>query len=452
MSTATVPTYAEPIQPTFSRTPSYSAEPGLYEQRLALNARSLPRATGNFITSSKSGSAKLRLTAQQNNIDLPIYGSGGIVEGTVELTKTDNISSVEVTVEGRLELKEIAGGGHTETKLCVDTALLWVKDDSNSACPTSLPFSLTLPTTFEYNGKRYALPPSHSIKLSGLPGFYATIDYTVGAVINKPHAVPNLVPLVKSRVLGINIGSTTVSTPFIYYPRTRPSVALPTPLRRFEGGFIESPEWKVYPSVLKAKEKSGTQDIFVKVYVPASRIYCSTQAIPFHVTFESTAFTLAAFLPYGPSTGNPGKPQATRFQLMRQSTVDVRFVGANRKTDIWRVDCIGEGTFRHAVRLLSGDGATWTSFSGEIPIEPVKVTGFRIAGLSVSDCLLFTVTPADVTKATFTGIRAMIPVQLTTDPWIEDGRGIAHRQSFPVPPSPEEMGPEPDSENFAQAI
>ncbi|KAF7352555.1 hypothetical protein MVEN_01220800 [Mycena venus] len=449
MSTASLPTYAVPLQPAFSRTPSYSAEPGLYEQRLALNARALPQATGNFIKSSKSGKAKLRLSAQENNIDLPIYGTGGVVEGTVELTKTDNISTVEITVEGRLELKEIAEGGHSDTTLCLDTVLLWIKDGNNPVCPSILPFSLSLPTNFEYNGRNYPLPPSHSIKLKGLPGFYATIDYSVSAVINKPHSVPNLVPLVKSKKLGINIGSTTVSTPFIYYPRTRPAVAIPAPLRRFEGGFIESPEWRVYKSVLRANAKAGAQDIYVKFYIPASRIFCASQAIPFHVTFESTAYSLAAFLPYGPTTGNSGKLRATRIQLMRQSTVDVRGTTIHgTKTDIWRVDCIGEGGCSGTQCVLQGDGATWMSFSGEIPIEPVKVTGFRIAGLSVSDCLLLTVTPPDVTKAAFVGIREVIPVRLTTDPWTEDGRGIApFRQSFSVPPSPEET-----PENFAHAV
>jgi len=445
MSTAALPSYPVPLQPSFSRTPSYSAEPGLYEQRLALNARSLPQATGNFIKSSKSGNAKLRLTAQENNIDLPVYGTGGVVEGTVELSKTENISTVELTVEGRLELKEIAEGGHIDTALCLDTLLLWIRDDNNPACPSILPFSLTLPTTFQYNGRSYPLPPSHSVRLKGLPGFTAAIDYSVTAIINKPNSVPNLVPLVKSKKLGINIGSTTVSTPFIYYPRTRPAVPIPTPLRRFEGGFIESPEWRVYKSVLKAHPKAGAQDINVKFYVPASRIFCASKAIPFHITFESTAFSLAAFLPYGPTTGsNSGKLRATRIQLMRQSTVDVRgTVVHGTKTNIWRADCIGEGVFRHA-----GDGATWMSFSGEIPIEPVKVTGFRIASFSVMDGILLTVTPPDVTKSAFVGIREVIPVRLTTDPWSEDGRGIAaFRDSFSVPPSPEEM-----PESFAHAI
>ncbi|KAJ6538545.1 hypothetical protein DFH09DRAFT_1177180 [Mycena vulgaris] len=440
MSTASLPSYIAPL-PTFSRTPSYSAEPGLYEQRLALNARLLPQPTGNFVKSSKSGDAKLRLTAQHDKIDLPVYGTGGVVEGTVELAKTDNISTVEVKVEGRLQLKEIAEGGHADTKLCLDTVLLWIKDAHNAVCPSSLHFSLTLPTTFQYEGRSYPFPPSHTIKLKGVPGFYATIDYSVSAIINKPHSVPNIVPLVRSKKLGINIGNTTVSTPFVYYPRTRPAVPIPSPLLRTPGGFIERPEWKVYRSVLKANAKGGAQDIHVKYYLPASRIFCASSSIPFHITFESTAYSLALFLPYGPTTGTTGKLRATRIQLMRQSTVDVRgTVIHGTKTDIWRVDPIGQGTFKHA-----GDGPTWMSFSGEIEIEPIKVMGFRIAGLSVQDCILLTVTPPDVTKSPFVHIRETIPVRLTTDPWTDDGRGIAaDRPSLSVPPSPEES-----SDNFA---
>jgi len=201
----------------------------------------------------------------------------------------------------------------------------------------------------------------------------------------------------------------------------------------------------MYRSVLKANPKAGTQDIGVKFYLPASRIFCASQAIPFHITFESTAYSLAAFLPYGPTTGNSGKLRATRLQLMRQSSVDVRGTTIQgTKTNIWRVDSIGEAEFRH-----SGDGATWMSFSGEIQIEPVKVMGFNITSLSVQDCLLLTVTPPDVTKAAFIGIREMVPVRLTTDAWTEDGRGVvAPRQSFSsIPPSPEEM---PDT--FGQAL
>jgi hypothetical protein len=40
----------------------------------------------------------LRLIAQEDNISMPEYKTGDVVEGTVEIAKTDGISSVEVKV------------------------------------------------------------------------------------------------------------------------------------------------------------------------------------------------------------------------------------------------------------------------------------------------------------------------------------------------------------------
>lgn len=95
MSTASLPSY---VAPSFDRTPSYSAEPHEYEQRIALADRLRPRPSGNFVKESKNGGVKLRLSAQEDNLALPVYGSGGRVEGTVELTKPSSVGSVEVKV------------------------------------------------------------------------------------------------------------------------------------------------------------------------------------------------------------------------------------------------------------------------------------------------------------------------------------------------------------------
>ena len=62
-------------------------------------------------------------------------------------------------IEGRLHLKEIAEGGTTTAKLCLTTVLLWMKDAANTVCPSSLRFSLALPSTFTYEDKSYV---SHS--------------------------------------------------------------------------------------------------------------------------------------------------------------------------------------------------------------------------------------------------------------------------------------------------
>ncbi|KAF7362595.1 hypothetical protein MVEN_00608300 [Mycena venus] len=393
------PSYSDALQP--GSAPSYSAEPGLDEQRLAIHARSLPRATGTFTVSTSNGNATLRLTAQEDKIKLPVYGTGAVVAGTVELTKTDHISAVGIRVEGRVKVHELGEGGHIETPISIGTVQLWKKGDDTS-CPGTLPFSVTLPTTFHNDGRSYLLPPSHSVSLEGVPGFNADIDYTISAYI-------------KSKKFRLPIGSTTVSTPFIYQPRSRPAHPTPTPLECENAGFIERPGWRVFKSVVKAHPNTGFQDINVKLYIPESRIFYPADPIPFHVTFESTASqSLEGFLPYGPI----GDLHATRLQLMRQSAVDVR--GAfilDPKTYIWRNDIIGEGSFER-----TAEGATWLSLSGSIPIEPVKATGFKLRHFSVTDAILLTVTPPDTKNSPFVGIREVITVRLTTYAWVEDGR------------------------------
>ena len=61
---------------------------------------------------------------------------------------------------------------------------LWTRE-SAGACPTSLSFSFTLPSTFSDKKAEYPLPPTFEAHLSGVPGFYANISYTVSAVLKQ---------------------------------------------------------------------------------------------------------------------------------------------------------------------------------------------------------------------------------------------------------------------------
>jgi len=83
--------------PSFSA-PSYSAEPQRDELRIAVADRHRSLPSGNFIKGSKGGGVILRLNAQEDNVELPVYGMGGQVTGTVELSKTEAVQSVEVKV------------------------------------------------------------------------------------------------------------------------------------------------------------------------------------------------------------------------------------------------------------------------------------------------------------------------------------------------------------------
>ncbi|KAJ3882534.1 hypothetical protein F5051DRAFT_394029 [Lentinula edodes] len=415
MSTASLPSYY--LAPNLSRTPAYTEEPQEHEQRIALSDRLRSRNSGTFVKQSRNGEARLTLNAQ--NGPIPTYGSGGIIDGTIDIAKTENITSIDIKVEGHLQVKEIAEGGTIDRKVDLASSVLWSKEEI-APCPSSCDFQLPLPHTFEIEGQHYNLPPTYNVKLSGLPGFVAFIEYSIHAVIRRSTVATALAPRMKASFLGINVGNTVLSTPFIYYPRTRPMVPLPAPIRLTQNCFTGTPDWQLYESVM-ASRRPSLQDISTRLYIPASRIFCASQNIPFHVTFESSALSLATFLPFGPS-GNPSTKKPTRLQIMRKVTVDVRhqLMLGTSKTDMWRVDCLGEATFKHA-----GDGPTWVSFSGDISIDPpVKVMGFKVGGIAVKDFMLFSMTPPEAQQAPFSELRQVIPIQLTTDVWSSNGNSL----------------------------
>ncbi|KAF9533091.1 hypothetical protein CPB83DRAFT_845820 [Crepidotus variabilis] len=428
-SAAEPPSYVD--HHTLERAPTYRAEPHIDEARIAFGLRNRTLPTGNFIKESKGGGVILRLNAQKDNVEVPVYGINGQVDGVIELLKTEAVESVEVKIEGHLSVKELGEGGSSTALLCLDSRKLWEKSSQSSTCPASLRFSLGLPASFEHEKKTYPLPPSFHVKLSGLPGFVATIDYSVSAIVVKPQTAP--VGHVKIQAhfntIGINIGTTIVSTPFLYHPRSRSAVALPAPLQYVHKEFEPTSEWKTIESVMQSRSTSRP-DIVTKLYIPSSRTYCISQQIPFHLTIQSkSSVSLAAFLPYSP-TGNKSSKKITQIQLLRQTSVDVNSQRPgvedhahpkSARTDMWRIDCIGEGIFRHV-----GDDQTWICYSGEIRIDPtMKLTGFRAAALSVKDSLLFTITPPEVTRSPFWELREAIPIRLTTDPWTPDDNNIA---------------------------
>ncbi|TFK24984.1 hypothetical protein FA15DRAFT_383944 [Coprinopsis marcescibilis] len=427
MSTTTLLSYQ--TGDSLQQIPSYTSEPQVHEQRLALSGR-FPRPSGNFVKESKNGNARLRLMAQEDDAVLPLYSSGAPVDGVIELSKTEGVSRVEVKLEGHLKLREIAEGGHSTARLCLDTRVLWIKDRENRICPDTLRFSLQIPDTFTFEEKTYPLPPTFGVKLSGLPGFTANIDYSVGAIINRPNASGP----VKSKAIGLIVGTQTVATPILYYPRTHPPSPLPHPLVTTSRGFLETPEWGVHESVLYARQK-GINDITVKLYIPVSRVFCISERIPFHLSISSNPISLAAFLPLSPTTHVVGRPKAMRLQLMRQSTVDVRsVVKADANREMWRVDNIGEATFR-----LIGDAPTWIAYSGEIHIDTsVRTAGFKAAGLSVKDCLLLSLNPFDPYKCPFSDLRQVLNVRLTTD--LRSPNAADRLPSPPYVPRPQETG------------
>jgi hypothetical protein len=98
MSTFSLPSYTrEPLQ-----TPLYSPEPLLHERRIS-RGRGHPFATrpsnsAEFVKDSKKGSLRLRLSGQESNVAIPVFGIRGPIEGTLEVLKPEGLAFVAVRV------------------------------------------------------------------------------------------------------------------------------------------------------------------------------------------------------------------------------------------------------------------------------------------------------------------------------------------------------------------
>ncbi|KLO10909.1 hypothetical protein SCHPADRAFT_906442 [Schizopora paradoxa] len=399
--------------------PTYHREPNASEQRLAQHLQPGPRPVGNFVKTSRNGGIAIRLHGQDSNASMPIYGRGATVEGVVELNgkNMDTIQGVEVKMEGELQIKEVAGSGTSSSSLCLQVKTLWSRE-SSGACPTSLSFSFTLPSTFSDKKAEYPLPPTFEAHLSGVPGFYANISYTVSAVLKQ------------SKVSFFGLTNPSVSMPFVYRPRNRPSIPLPASLSPKVMGtdsFYDDEDWMSSQTVAKAKS-TRYESVLVKLYLPASRVFSITEPIPFNLFLSSSAFSLASFLPFAPphssSAGSPSVRQGTtRVQVVRQMAVDVRGISKSHpvmrgnNTDIWKTVTIGEGVFRR-YDGEGGGGHDWMAWSGEVQVDKsVSVAGFKASGFSVKDYILLSMTPTDPGKAPFMDMRLTIPIKLTTDSW-----------------------------------
>lgn len=83
--------------PSSPLSPAYTATPQVHECRLAFDPRLRPnRPPRLFVKQTKNGNLSLRLIDQDDRTPLPVYGLGASVQGTVEISKTEGITSVEV--------------------------------------------------------------------------------------------------------------------------------------------------------------------------------------------------------------------------------------------------------------------------------------------------------------------------------------------------------------------
>ena len=173
----------------------------------------------------------------------------------------------------------------------------------------------------------------------------------------------------------------TLTTPFIYYPRTAPARGIPPRLepKASSPGLHITPEWRVHESPIAVRLPGLSKSIICKFYTPASHVLCMRRAIPYHITFTGPGLALTTLLTYMPSrTGAAAVRACSRIQLIRQTSVDVKcvcrslhavrtssltyvqpsiirneYAEVGATSEMWRTRSIGDGSLCRSVRQIN---------------------------------------------------------------------------------------------------
>ena len=197
------------------------------------------------------------------------------------------------------------------------------------------------------------LPPTHDVHLSGVPGFNATIDYSVSASVtrSKTSSLLRLGGWSVTHIFAcVCVELTNRVQDCVYAVQLPPSISPRRTVACTDAAILRDVQvhrdsGMAMLGVVDEGATAGGKGHHVsgscvcdvvtsrssrmtlgQLYLPASRVFSITQPIPYHVMFGSSAFSLAAFLPYGPTATilAPNK-YFTRIRVLRQSIVDVRY-------------------------------------------------------------------------------------------------------------------------------
>ncbi|KAK0203548.1 hypothetical protein DFS33DRAFT_1261908 [Desarmillaria ectypa] len=386
------------------RPPAYSLDPSDGELRIDLTpARSANnRFTGNFL--KKEGNISIVLTEQQDGCSLPSYGRKGVINGAVFFERRDLVTSVQVKVlEGRMETANHEHGSQVVIFLD-ETRTLWPVDSANStAYPSSVPFSLTIPSEFQKgDNKRYELPPSFT---ASFPELRVSIGYSLTV-----RAVENHYPLVR-----FLRGSPSLRVVLNYRPRTRPAQPMLSNPAFLSSVKTSPEEWKQSLTTIKPKPNTAAAPIYCSLFIPAVQIFALSDNIPFHVQLTAPLASLRQLFPVpGQVHGNA----SLQVHLVRQVSVEVDRNVSSRNVGI------GGGSLRPVPPLASEiqpglEMEKHMDWEGELRSQPdVEVGGFFTAGVSVKDFIIVSLYPP--ARSDFPHSRNGVRVRIVTDPWTDE--------------------------------
>ncbi|KAE9408654.1 hypothetical protein BT96DRAFT_667104 [Gymnopus androsaceus JB14] len=460
MSLESLPRYSASSPPPF-----YSARVNEGEEVLAAT-RDYQTPTGSFTARCHCGNVSVTLKEQNEDIKTPVYHQQGLVVGTIAHKSTENLLQVVLKIEGKLKLNVSGQNSTSSTVKVIDESYeLWGKTREAPSCPATFDFTCVLPSTFEEGAKKFPLPPSHKISLTGIPGLYSQCSYTLKIVMVTRGPLWN-----RNKSFSIH---------FKYLPRSRSSEPLILSEHTSNRGgcalFYETiktaPEvWFEKKAVLRTRPSFKLDPIEVQFFIPSGQKFGLADEIPFHIQLTGPVSSLQALYshlrlehvdndsdvpsdspvsftpPASPTLSMRGPPLDSNNFISLSVTLTRQVCVEIKDQAVWKSTVIGEGRvyplpppFESGDSLSSGfmesDKMGFLDGTGDIKCYPdVEIGKFNAGKVKVDDFLVLQIGPdrlSDKLRSPFFPLQIAVPISLVYS-WNEEVI-LLNRLSLDIP-------------------
>ncbi|EPS96556.1 hypothetical protein FOMPIDRAFT_1130241 [Fomitopsis schrenkii] len=365
------------------------------------------------------------LGGQEPGSALPTYRPGSVINGCLAILSPTELLAVRVVVHGYININELAGAGRGLTEVLHEDLYSWTSD-SDPPLPFRVSFRYTLPIhyTDPVSGGQRPLPPTYHAYLSGIPGFTVHVSYHIAVdMLYTKRQGPSWR---KRRCLRV---------PFQLQQLTRPAVK--GPFRLHPEQSAASPR-TLFTFHMQSRQPNRPP-IETHVFLPQSQIISLKEPIPFFVTLFGSEATLSPFLCYSPSSSasfhplsSPSetsidslqrafklRPSASacplRMIIQRTTAVDVDRAGVpcveGGVGQDFASKNIGQGVIHNVSR-----GTKSITWAGTITVgADIGSGGFTASGLRVSDSIVVSIKPPEVSRSRWMPLCELMAVRLTTE-------------------------------------
>ncbi|KAJ6625496.1 hypothetical protein B0H10DRAFT_1782999 [Mycena sp. CBHHK59/15] len=366
---------------------------------------------------------------QNESSDAPTYGRNSVISGEIGLDNPENIVSVTLKLEGRVNLSS-SDCGSLATKILIERHTLWAthcsEGNKSGRCPSVVAFAVVFPTNYKDQGRFWRLPPSYEVTCLGSPLLVVKCMYMLSITITK--TTNRRIPFWKNT-------SKTYPIHITFRPRTRPARPIFDINSLFLTLKVAPAEWHQMLVTIPTRRQAKVEPISCHFLIPSVQTYCLADSIPFHIQLCGPLESLRHFYGYVPIEAAPPpgkKPRRREYAaIVRVFLARQVFVEINGRQS-WRNITVGEGQLRP---IPPGASSTYSVDATEISVDwegevrcknHVTCASFNINHLVVKDFIILAMTPANVRNSPFLPIQHAHPIRLVTDGWTD--HDLAHPQ------------------------